>query len=223
MSFVDLCVKDSMPIWEQCLSSPFITQMEAGTLEERCFRDYMVDDSLYLWQYAKVFAWGILHSRDTEAMRTFYSFLAFVNEGEGSTRVQYLKQYGLSDQVVQTLPQRPENKAYTEFMLNAAQEGAAQCMMAALPCTLSYGWIFQRVLERTPSIRDTVYWPFVRDYAQESYREICGRWIAFGDKICKDLSEQEKKHCMEIFRGSSRLELDFWHMSALPREDLAHI
>lgn len=220
MSFVQDCVKDSLPIWQACLDSPFLKQLEAGTLSEDCFKGYIVDDSLYLWEYAKVFAWGILHAKDLEAMRTFYSFLSFVNEGEGGTRVRYLRRYGLDDEIVQRLPQRPENKAYTDFMLEAARGGVAECMMASLPCTLSYGWIFRKLLERSPSVRDTVYWPLVRDYADESYEAVCQRWTAFGDKACEGLSGRRLERCMEIFRECSRLELGFWKMSERPREDL---
>ncbi len=40
-------------------------------------------------------------------------------------------------------------------MIEAAKngEGAAECMMACLPCMLSYGWIFQKLLEEKPSCR----------------------------------------------------------------------
>ena len=220
MSFVAECVADSMPIWEQCLNSSFLQKMENGTLDENCFKGYIVDDSLYLWEYAKVFAWGIVNSQDMEAMRTFYSFLSFVNEGEGSTRLQYLHRYGLRDEDVQKLSQRPQNKAYTDCMLRGAQLGVAECMMASLPCTLSYGWIFRKMLERTPSVRSSVYWPMIRDYAEESYEVICRRWVAFGDKICHNLPEERLKRCMEIFRECSVHELHFWEMSDEPRSDL---
>ncbi len=220
MSFVEECIADSMPIWEQCLHTPFLTQLEQGTLPEDCFRGYIVDDSLYLWQYAKVFAWGIIRAEEPEALRTFYSFLAFVNEGEGSTRLQYLHRYGLTDEDVKHLPQRPENKAYTDYMLKAASEGVAECMMASLPCTLSYGWIFSQILSRTPGVRDTVYWPMVQDYTENGYDAICERWIAFGNQVCEGLSPERRRRCMEIFRECSRLELGFWHMSEKPREDI---
>lgn len=220
MDFVESCIADSMPIWEECLRTPFLTQLEQGTLDEACLKGYMIDDSLYLWQYAKVFAWGILHSGDPEAMRTFYSFLSFVNEGEGSTRLQYLRRYGLTDQDVLKLPQRPQNKAYTDYMLEASREGAAQCMMAGLPCTLSYGWIFTQILNRTPSVRDTVFWPMVKDYTGPSYEEISRYWTAFGNKITEGLSSRELDRCREIFRTCSQLELGFWQMSETPRTDV---
>ncbi len=220
MSFVAKCVEDSLPIWERCLNSAFLTKMENGTLEEDCFAGYIVDDSLYLREYAKVFAWGIVNAQDMEAMRTFYSFLAFVNEGEGSTRLKYLHHYGLADEEIQKLPQRPENKAYTDCMLDGARYGVAEAMMASLPCTLSYGWIFQRLVKRSPGVMDTVYGPLVQDYASDSYDAICDRWIAFADKVCRDLPQERLDRCLKIFHDCSEHELQFWKMSERPRTDL---
>ena len=220
MAFVEKCIEDSLPIWEECLNSKFLRELQEGTLDEECFKGYIVDDSLYLWQYAKVFAYGLINSNDIEAMRTFYSFLAFVNEGEGSTRVDYLHRYGLNDDEIQYLPQREENKVYTDYMIKAAKEGVPEAMMAGLPCTLSYGWIFTKLLEQCPQVKYTVYWPLVKDYTGASYEEICDRWTAFGNKVCEGLPEERLKHCMEIFRQCSKLELTFWHMSEKPRTEI---
>ena len=219
VNFVDACIADSLPIWKECLESEFLVKMADGTLDRACFRDYIVDDSLYLRQYAKVFAWGIIGTEDPETMRTFYSFLSFVNEGEGSTRLQYLEKFNLPDALVQKLPQRRENKAYTDYMLAAAREGAPECMMASLPCTLSYGWIFTQMLKEHPEIRESFYWPMVQDYAENGYAEICRRWVDFGNQICQDLPQSRQDRCLEIFRECSRLELGFWEMSKLPRTD----
>ena len=86
MSFLDTCIQDSLPIWRSCLETPFLRRMADGTLDEECFKGYIVDDSLYLREYSKVFAWGMIHSNDMEEIRNYYSLLAFVNEAEDSTR-----------------------------------------------------------------------------------------------------------------------------------------
>ena len=52
MSFVAECIQNSLPIWEQCLNSMFLQKLENGTLEESSFLGYIVDDSLYLREYA---------------------------------------------------------------------------------------------------------------------------------------------------------------------------
>ena len=80
--FVDALVQESLPIWQQCLDSDFLRGLEAGTLDEDCFKGYIVDDSLYLREYARVFAWGMTKAQTMAAMRNYYSLLSFVNENE---------------------------------------------------------------------------------------------------------------------------------------------
>ena len=222
MTFLEQCIQDSMPIWQDCLESEFVQGVAHGTLPEECFKGYIVDDSLYLREYSKVFAWGILHSHDMEEIRNYYSLLSFVNESEDATRRYYLKRYRLTDEAIQPLPLRPENRAYVDCMLTAARDGqgAAECMMACLPCMLSYGWIFGEVIRRYPQAESTPYWPFVRDYAGTRYEAICRDWSDFTDRVCRDLSPERQRACLEIFRACSLHELHFWEMSAKPRTDL---
>lgn len=221
MSFVEECIQDSLPIWEQCLNSPFLQKLENGTLEESCFLGYIIDDSLYLREYARVFAWGMTNAQTMEDIRICYSLLSFVNEGEGSTRLYYLNRYGLKDADIQTLPQRLENKAYTDCMLEAAKSGGiAECLMACLPCMISYHWIFRKLLERSPEVRNTPYWPLVRDYASDKYHLSCQKWVSYTDLLCAELPPEQKTACMKIFRYCSLHELNFWEMSDKPRTDL---
>ena len=68
--FVDALVQESLPIWQQCLDSDFLRGLEAGTLDEDCFKGYIVDDSLYLREYARVFAWGMTKAQTRAACAT---------------------------------------------------------------------------------------------------------------------------------------------------------
>ena len=221
MSFLDVCINDSLPIWRACLDTPFLRGIADGTLDEACFKGYIIDDSLYLREYSKVFAWGMIHSDDMEEIRNYYSLLAFVNEAEDSTRRYYLKRYGLRDEQIQHLPLRPENRAYVDFMLNTAKNasGAAACMMACLPCMLSYGWIFGQMLNQSPAVQDTVYARFVNDYAGERYESICRTWAAFTDKVCAEIPPEQEEPCLKIFRTCSEHEYHFWEMAARPRDE----
>lgn len=148
--------------------------------------------------------------------------LAFVNEAEDSTRRYYLKRYGLLDEEIQPLPLRLENRAYVDYMLNAAKnaDDAVDCMMACLPCMLSYGWIFGEMLKNVPAVQNTPYARFVNDYAGERYESICKAWEAFTEKVCAGVSPEREAHCLEIFRTCSEHEHHFWEMAARPRTDL---
>ena len=94
LPFVSALVQADLPVWEQCLQTEFLQKMENGTLSEDCFKSYLVEDSLYLREYAKIFAWGMTKATTMAAMRTYYSLLSFVQENEDLTRLRYLEQYG---------------------------------------------------------------------------------------------------------------------------------
>ena len=97
MPFVSSLVQEDLPVWQQCLDTEFLRRMEDGTLDEACFKGYIVEDSLYLREYAKVFAWGMTKARTMETLRNYYSLLGFVQESEDVTRLHYLEQFGLSE------------------------------------------------------------------------------------------------------------------------------
>ena len=107
-------------------------------------------------------------------------------------------------------------------MLNAAKnaDDAVDCMMACLPCMLSYGWIFGEMLKNVPTVQNTPYARFVNDYAGERYESICKAWEAFTEKVCAGVSPEREAHCLEIFRTCSEHEHHFWEMAARPRTEL---
>ncbi len=222
MSFIRECINRSLPIWESCLKTEFLTKLQNGSLSEDCFKGYMVDDSLYLREYAKVFAYGLLLSQNMEEMKIFYSFLASVNEGEGSTRLRYLKHYGLKDADVQKLPLRPQNQAYINTMHEASKKAhsIAIPLIASLPCTLSYGFIFAKIAKECPQLQNTIFADFLNDYADQSYADVCEVWIHAAEKACANLTESEKQYCFDLFYACSKHEYEFWQMSALPRTDI---
>ena len=48
------------PVWEACLRHPFVTGIGDGTLDMEKFRYFMLQDYLYLFDYARVFALGVV-------------------------------------------------------------------------------------------------------------------------------------------------------------------
>ena len=53
MPFVSSLVQEDLPVWQQCLDTEFLRRMEDGTLDEACFKGYIVEDSLYLREWRR--------------------------------------------------------------------------------------------------------------------------------------------------------------------------
>ena len=213
MTFMDRAIAGSIDIWDNCLNHPFIQEMAQGTLDEELFKNYIIQDSIYLKEYARVFAMAMYKSTTLEDIRAYYSILGFVNDSESNTRIKYLHSYGLTDQDVENTVQKPQNKAYTDFMLETAQtEDTPEILMAVLPCMISYGYIGE-YMASLPNVKESKYWDMIYDYISDNYKDCCNRWTAFANNKCENLPEDRQQKLIKIFRTASEHEMHFWNMS----------
>ena len=53
---------------------------------------------------------------------------------------------------------------------------------------LSYGWLFQKLLKRSPAEKDTYYGALVLDYASPGYDAACRTWAERAEAACTGLS-----------------------------------
>ena len=75
------------------------------------------------------------------------------------------------------------------------------------------GFPIFRKLAAVPTSRQSRYWDFIKDYADEQYAESCKEWSAFAEHKCAGLSVANKKYLADIFEKASLLELAFWKMA----------
>lgn len=213
MSFMKETLNQSVPIWDACVNTPFIQELKQGTLPLEKFKQYMVQDSIYLKHYARVYGKAIYHSTTLKDIQLYYSILCFVTDDESAIRLSYLKQFGLTDDQIEDIPALPENRNYIDFLLNAADEGdICKILMAVLPCMLSYSYIFRKIAVE-PEANKSSYWEFIKGYADDRYADDCALWGRFAQQKCEGLSQPQKKELTDIFKKASLLELDFWKMS----------
>lgn len=175
--------------------------------------EYMIQDSIYLKNYARIYGKAIFHAATLREIQLYYSMLNFVNDTESEVRLDYLKQFCITDDDIELIAPLPENQNYIDFMFEIASHGKnEEILMAVLPCMLSYSYIFRK-LASVPTSRESRYWDFIKDYADEQYAESCKEWSAFAEHKCAGLSEANKKYLADIFEKASLLELAFWKMA----------
>ncbi|MCI8589549.1 MAG: TENA/THI-4 family protein [Clostridiales bacterium] len=214
MTFMEHVIADSMPLWQAAASCSFLEQMGRGTLEQELFLDYIIQDSLYLRDYLKAFAMGIVKSRSLKEMQVFYSVLGYVNDSENTTRLRYLAKSGLTDDAIENYPQKPACAAYTKFLLDTAkQEEIPEILMAVMPCMLGYAYVFNALADHYPNVLASKYAPLVQDYTSAGYQASCQFWTQYVNERCEPLDAQRKKKLTALFRAASQHELNFWEMA----------
>ena len=213
MSLMEQILYLNTPIWDKCADSPFVRGIQDGTLLLGCFKEYMIQDSIYLKNYARILGKAIYHAATLKDIQVYYSMLDFVTDKESLVRLNYLKQFGLTDDDIEFITPLPENRNYIDFLFEVAERGnEREILMAVLPCMLSYSYIFRNIAD-SPKAKRSRYWDFIQDYADDLYANNCKEWCDFADRKCKNLDGTEKEQLCGKFQKASLLELDFWNMT----------
>ena len=154
------------PIWQACHDHPFVQGIGDGTLDRDKFQYFLLQDYLYLFDYAKVFAWGVMKARDHELMRFFSANVDAILGGEMKTHRAYMARLGITEeQVFQVKPALP-NLSYTSYMLSAAAAGGpAEIVASILACSWSYAEIGARLAQIPGAADHPFYGEWVRGYS----------------------------------------------------------
>lgn len=151
MSFMKETISKSLRVWDECVNSDFISELKKGTLPIEKFKSYMVQDSIYLKHYARVYGKAIFHSTNLRDIQVYYSILSFVTDTESAVRINYLSSFGMTDDDIEFIQPLQENQNYIDFLLNIAEGGnVCEILMAVLPCMMSYSYIFILILVIVP-------------------------------------------------------------------------
>lgn len=213
MTFMEHILAHNIPIWDQCAATPFVREMQNGELPFEKFKEYMIQDSIYLKNYARIYGKAIFHADTLREIQLYYSMLNFVNDTESEVRLNYLKQFCITDDDIELITPLPENQDYIDFMFQVAAHGKnEEILMFVLPCMLSYSYIFRKVAA-DPRSKQSRYWDFIQDYADEQYAKSCEEWCSFAEQKCTGIPSFSRKYLADIFERASLLELAFWKMA----------
>ena len=206
-----LATKD---IWQQYNNHPFVTGIQDGTLDKEKFRYYMIQDYLYLEDYAKTFAVGVAKAKSLRIANLFAKYIPVMN-GELNVHDGYLVRLGVTQEEIDTTPRSLDNLSYTSYMLRVAyEEGEAEILAAILSCAYSYEVIAKKIVENNPaSVNDEFYGDWIKGYISDGYAEENAILLEELNRLTENYTEQQIQHLVDIFVVCSRYELAFWEMS----------
>lgn len=201
-------------IWAEYDRHPFVVGIREGTLPPEKFRYYMVQDCLYLEDYAKVFALGAAKAGSLETANLFAKYLSVMN-GERDLHSGYLAKLGVTQAELLAAPRALDNLSYTSYMLRVAYEaGEAEILAAVLACAYSYEVIAKNMIKIKPAAMEhPFYGEWVRGYASAEYAAENVLLLAQLDRLAAPYAQEQVRRLQEIFVACSRYELAFWEMA----------
>lgn len=204
----------TVDIWKSYNEHPFVSGIQSGTLDRDKFRFYIVQDYLYLADYAKVFAVGVAKAKTLKTANLFAKYISVMN-GELDVHSGYLAKMNVTQAEIDSTPRALDNLSYTSYMLRVAyEEGEAEILTAILACAYSYEIIAKNIVKNNPdSIDDAFYGDWIRGYLSSGYAEENAILLDELNHLTQSYTEQQIQHLVDIFTACSRYELAFWEMS----------
>lgn len=202
--------------WTSYVDHAFVRQMAAGTLPQAAFRTYLVQDYLFLIQFARAYALAIYKSRTLSDMRAAKAGLAAILDVEMDLHIRLCGRWGLAPTEIEAAPEHAATIAYTRFVLDCGVSGDLLDLHVALaPCVIGYAEIGRNLAPAGPeALGDHPYRDWIGEYAGDVYQEIAtAARRHLDDLAARAMTERRFAELTTLFAKASRLEADFWQMA----------
>ena len=198
-------------IYRGILVHPFLTGLTDGSLPHGTFAFYVVQDALYLRQYAQALAAVASRAPDAAGTEMFARHAADAVAVERALHESLLADLGIDPTAASAAKPAPTNLAYTSYLLAAIYGGSyADGIGAVLPCYWIY-WEVGKELQRRGS-PDPRYQRWIDTYGGEEFGAAVRAVLAVTDELGPVLAPRERERVHQHFRVTSRYEWMFWDM-----------
>jgi thiaminase/transcriptional activator TenA len=201
--------------WRAYTEHPFTNALADGSLAEAAFRHYLVQDYLFLIEFARAYALSVYKSPRLSDMREAAAGLSAILDVEMNLHVKLCAGWGLSPGDLEQAAPAVEMLAYTRYVLDAGMRGDLLALKVALaPCVIGYAEIATRLASRPHAQAATNrYRDWIAEYAGAPYQEVAAKAQAHLESLA-DLyvTPAREAELTLIFKEATRLEADFWEM-----------
>ncbi|HTT81470.1 MAG TPA: TenA family protein [Stellaceae bacterium] len=202
--------------WPAYTRHDFVLRLAQGDLPAAAFRRYLVQDYLFLVQFAR--AWGLaVYKSDTLCeMRRAQALVAATLDVESRLHVAYCHGWGLSEAALAAEPEALETVAYTRFVLDRGLAGDRLDLEVALaPCIVGYAEIArERMADPLTRLDGNPYREWLAMYAGADYQALArDAAAALDDQFARRGGDGRFPALARCFTAAARLEAAFWQMS----------
>ena len=215
MSFSKSLKQKAIKVWEDGYNHPFVQELGAGTLEKEKFKFYLLQDYLYLLEYAKVFAMAMTKADDEKMLGNLSAITKATLVDEMKLHHLYMKEFGISDEEVKNVRASLFNRTYTANMLATSLKGdLAHTLATVFPCAWTYCDYGKRLKEQyKDTLENNFYKSWIDTYSGADFEESFEWFYDALDELVANKSEAEKKVVEDIFISSVEFEYMFWDMA----------
>ncbi|KAI4749465.1 hypothetical protein E4T50_00349 [Aureobasidium sp. EXF-12298] len=224
--FVDWLLEreDVQQVWKEFTQHEFVEKMGDGTLPVERFKFYMVQDYLYLTQFARANALAGYKAKTLEGVAASAGIVTHIHT-ETKLHVSECLELGVTMDELRSSEEHQACTAYSRYILDiGASEDWLALQIAMFPCLLGYHHIAKRLSSiQDPSAPKNAnrYRQWIDNYIADDYTEAVGKGMdddltdVIAELVEGHISKQSPSRIEElvkIFIHATKMECGFWAM-----------
>ena len=212
MKLSEILFSSATDLWNVSAEKPFVTEMAKGTLDEGLFKQYMLQDYLYILDYVEILR-RIKDLADEEDVILFLSRIIEETLAEAErVHLPNMKKLGIGDGEIRESREIPAVSNYLGYMQKCIDEyGLMGGLTALLQCSWLYAYIGERVTGKyTEEIATSQYKSWFDAYTSKEYIHANQMWIDILDELGSDMSKAEINKMCDIFKECAVYENKLW-------------
>ena len=204
--------QDARKEWEQYTKHKFVIGLGNGTLKLSSFKDYLLQDYIFLQKFIKILSLSAYKAKNSEDRNRSVDFIIGIKH-ELSLHENYCKKFNISMNKLLKTKEKKANKNYTDYVLKVGiRKSNLELFVALSPCIIGYGEIGY-TLSKVRNWKKSKYASWIKMYASKEYQNISKENILYLDKLFTKANKNSYKSLVKIFKKASKLEANFWEMS----------
>ena len=210
MKFCDRAWQNIATIYQAILEMSFIKELKAGSLERQIFQQYMIQDGIYLGEFARVLAIISAKAPQPDLQLQFAKSVSEAIVVERMLHESFFAEFGIETADALATEPSPTCLNYTNFLIATAfQRNFPIAVAAVLPCF----WIYLEVgkhIYQTAATQANPYQKWIDTYVDSDFEASVNYVVRVADEAAVTASTKELELMEKVFYRASQFEWMFW-------------
>ncbi len=197
-------------IYQAIVKMPFVKELESGSLDRQIFQQYIIQDSIYLGEFARVLAIISAKAPQPDIQLQFASSVREAIVVERSLHENFFAEFGIPAEAALATEPSPTCLNYTNFLIATAyQHSFAVTVAAVLPCFWIYLAVGKHIYQQATT-QANAYQKWIDTYIDPEFEASVNYVIQIADQAAEKASVRELELMNQVFYRASQFEWMFW-------------
>jgi len=195
--------------WLEYTNHKFLSDLVSNKLPDKNFKNYLVQDYIFLQQFLKILALSVYKSKNFEEINRSINFIKGIDH-EIKLHISYCKKWKIPPKSLNNIVVKKANSDYTDHVLRVGKNGDNLDIFSCLSvCIIGYGEIGFK-LSKIKNWKKSKYNSWIKMYSSKEYQQVAKNNIDYLDILLKN-NKIKKLNTLKInFKKSTILERNFW-------------